>query len=54
MSKETYEKFLLKYRTEEATLREEIKKSVIDTSNHETMLNRAMKISQNISKIWAF
>ena len=53
MSKETYEKFLLKYRSEEATLRQEIEKSAIGTSNHETMLKRALNICLNLPKLWA-
>lgn len=52
MGKETYDKFLLRYREEQAEILKEIDKCVIGISNHREMIKKAIELCLNLATVW--
>ena len=53
IDKELFEKFKVKYAKEMSEILNEIDESKTNLSNHEILLDKCVKLSENISKIWA-
>lgn len=52
MGKETYDKFLFRYREEQAVIFKEIDKCTISISNHKEMIKKAIELCLNIATVW--
>ena len=52
MGKETYDKFLLRYREEQAEILKEIDKCAIGISNHKEMIKKAIELCLNLATVW--
>lgn len=52
MSKETYDRFLLKYREEFAIIQKELDNCTVSISNLQEMLNEVVILSRNLRKLW--
>ena len=52
MSKETYDRFLLKYREEFTLIQKELDSCTVTISNLQEMLNEVVILSRNLCKLW--
>ena len=52
MSKETYDRFLLKYREEFTIIQKELDSCAVSISNLQEMLNEVVILSRNLRKLW--
>ena len=52
MSKETYEKFQLRYREEQVKILQEIDKCTISISNHKEMIKKAIDLCLHLNAVW--
>jgi|TARA_Y100000385_G_C13056750_1_gene622373 site-specific DNA recombinase len=51
--KEIYSKFKIKYEDEEITLKANLSNSTISSSNLEKAINKALKLSSELCKLWS-
>ena len=52
MTKETYDRFLLKYREEFTLIQKELDSCTVSISNLQEMLNEVVILSRNLRKLW--